>query len=147
MYAALANITLGVHVAFVVFVVLMVPCIYLGRLLSWRWVRVRWLRICHLVGIVIVAAQAWAGVICPLTTVEMWLRRQGGERAYSGSFIEHWMSEVLYWDLPWWAFVLLYSLFAVLVAATWFTVPPAAQRRRTRSPTAGRGARRPRRSR
>lgn len=128
MYVALANTALGVHVAFVAFVVLMVPCIYLGRLLGWRWVYVRWLRVCHLVGILVVAAQAWAGVICPLTTLEMWLRRQGGERAYSGSFIEHWMNELLYWDLPAWGFILMYTLFAALVAGTWWLVPPGRTR-------------------
>ncbi len=128
MYAALANLTLGVHFAFVTFVVLMVPCIYLGRWLGWAWVRVLWLRICHLLGILVVAAQAWAGVICPLTTLEMWLRRQGGERAYSGSFIEHWMRELLYWDFPGWVFVVMYTVFALLVLGTWWLVPPVRQR-------------------
>ena len=128
MYAFLANITLGVHVAFVVFVVLMVPCIYLGHFLGWQWVRKLWLRICHLVGILIVAGQAWAGVICPLTTLEMWLRRQGGGEAYSGSFIEHWMRELLYWDWPAWAFVVMYTLFALLVVGTWWLVPPGRTR-------------------
>lgn len=125
MYVALANVTLGIHVAFVAFVVLMVPAVYLGRVLHWSWVRILWLRLLHLVGIVIVAAQAWAGVICPLTTLEMWLRRRGGGEAYSGGFVEHWMNELLYWDFPWWVFVMLYSFFAVLVFATWIVVPPA----------------------
>ncbi|NND69697.1 MAG: DUF2784 domain-containing protein [Halioglobus sp.] len=125
MYVFLANVTLALHVGFVAFVVLMVPAIYLGRLLHWSWVRILWLRLLHLVGIVIVAAQAWAGVICPLTTLEMWLRRRGGAEAYSGGFVEHWMNELLYWDFPWWVFVLLYSLFATLVLATWVVVPPA----------------------
>lgn len=129
-YVVLANITLGVHVAFVMFVVLMVPLIYLGRFMHWSWVRILWLRLCHLAGIFVVAAQAWAGMICPLTTLEMWLRRQAGERAYSGGFIEYWMAELLYWDLPWWVFVAMYSVFALLVAATWVFVPPVASRER-----------------
>ena len=124
MYVALANITLGMHVAFVLFVVVMVPLVYLGRVFNWSWVRLFWLRLLHLAGICVVAAQAWAGVICPLTTLEMWLRRQGGAQGYSGSFVEHWMRELLYWDLPAWVFVLVYTVFAVLVAGTWYLVPP-----------------------
>ena len=124
MFVALANLTLGIHLAFVLFVVFMVPLVYLGRVLHWAWVRIFWLRLLHLLGILVVAAQAWAGVICPLTTLEMWLRRQGGEQGYSGSFVEHWMHELLYWDFPAWVFVLLYSVFALLVAGTWFLVPP-----------------------
>ena len=124
MYTVLANSVLFVHSSFVVFVVLGVPCIFLGRAMNWRWVRLRWLRILHLVGIVVVAAQALVGVICPLTTLELWLRQEGGLATYSGSFIEHWLQQFLYWNLPSWVFVAVYSLFAILVLCTWYLVPP-----------------------
>jgi len=124
MYIVLANFVLFVHASFVVFVVLGVPFIFLGKAMNWGWVRVRWLRIVHLVGIAVVVAQAWAGVICPLTTLELWLRQKAGLATYSGSFIEHWLQEFLYWDLPSWVFVATYSLFAILVLCTWYLVPP-----------------------
>ena len=124
MYPLLANTILLLHATFVAFVVLTVPCIYIGKLRGWRWVRLFWLRVAHLVGICIVVAQAWAGVICPLTTLEMWLREQGGLTGYTGSFIEHWLQTLLYWDLPAWVFIVVYSLFALLIIATWYVVPP-----------------------
>jgi len=31
--------------------------------------------------------QSWAGLICPLTTLEMWLRGQSGGVQYNSSFI------------------------------------------------------------
>ena len=124
MYTVFANSVLIIHASFVVFVVLGVPCILLGGAMNWRWIRLRWLRILHLVGIVVVAAQAWAGVICPLTTLELWLRQKGGLATYSGSFIEHWLQEFLYWTLPAWVFVATYSFFAILVLCTWYLVPP-----------------------
>ena len=123
-YSILALFVLLVHVTFVLFAVLTLPCIFLGELLNWRWVRLFWLRVLHLAGVFIVAAQAWVGVICPLTSLEMWLREQGEIATYSGSFIEHWLRIFLYWELPSWVFFFAYSLFALLVLITWFIFPP-----------------------
>lgn len=55
----------------------------------------------------------------------MWeqdLRRAAGQGAHTESFIGHWLSRLLYWDLPWWAFVAAYTGFAVLVAGAWWWV-------------------------
>ena len=124
MYSALASAILLVHAIFVAFVVFTLPCIFLGKVFRWRWVRLYWLRILHLIGICIVAAQAWAGVICPLTTLEMWLREQDGLTTYAGSFVAHWLQTLIYWDLPSWVFTAAYSLFALLVISAWYFVPP-----------------------
>ena len=124
MYSFLADIILIAHAAFVAFVVLTVPCVFLGKYLHWCWVRVLWFRVVHLVGVCIVAAQAWAGVICPLTTLEMSLREKGRLVVYSGSFVEHWLQKIIYWDLPAWVFTVIYSLFALLVVCAWYFVPP-----------------------
>lgn len=123
-YSVLANSILIAHATFVAFIVLMVPCIFLGGYLGWRWVRLLWLRILHLVGIFVVAAQSWAGVICPFTTLEMWLRSQGEHETYSGGFVEYWLQRLLYWDFQPWVFVVAYSLFTLLVVGTWYWVPP-----------------------
>ena len=123
-YALLADLVLVLHVLFVFFVVIAVPLILLGGVRRWRWVRLPWLRGLHLAGICVVAAQSWLGIVCPLTTLEMWLRRQGGSTTYSGNFIEFWLQKLLYWDLPAWVFVTIYTSFALLVLSTWFLVPP-----------------------
>ena len=124
MASLFADLILGIHTAFVIFVVLMVPAIVVGGWMKWGWIRLIWLRLFHMLGILIVVAQAWAGVICPLTTLEMWLRRQAGETAYDGGFIQHWMQNLLYWNAPAWVFVMIYSLFFLLVVGTWLWVPP-----------------------
>ena len=47
-------------------------------------------------------AAAWgvfiaaSGGICPLTPLENWLRRRAGEGGYSGGFLEHYITPVLY---------------------------------------------------
>ncbi|MBX2868643.1 MAG: DUF2784 domain-containing protein [Acidiferrobacterales bacterium] len=124
MLTVLADLVLVIHTTFVLFVVLMVPAILIGGWLGWGWVRWFWLRLLHIFGIFVVVAQAWAGIICPLTTLEVWLRRQAGQAAYNGSFIQHWLQKLLYWNAPDWVFVVIYTLFFLLVIATWILVVP-----------------------
>ncbi|MBC7600089.1 MAG: DUF2784 family protein, partial [Polaromonas sp.] len=41
----------------------------------------------------------------------------------------HWMQRLLYYDAPDWVFVLVYSLFGLLVLASWLYYPPVSRRR------------------
>ena len=123
-YQRLADATLVLHVALVLFIVVGLVLIIAGNLRGWRWVNVLWLRLAHLVAIAVVAAEAWVGVVCPLTSLEMWFRTRARAATYSGSFIEHWLQRLLYYDVPAWVFTLAYSLFGLAVAATWWYFPP-----------------------
>ncbi len=127
LYLLLADAILVAHFLFVVFVVMGLAMIYAGYFMRWRWVRNRWFRLLHLAAIAVVVAQAWAGVVCPLTTWEMALRARAGAETYAGSFIQHWLQSILYYSAPEWVFVLCYTLFGVLVAASWFIVRPGAK--------------------
>ncbi|MDH3549331.1 MAG: DUF2784 domain-containing protein [Gammaproteobacteria bacterium] len=120
----LADILLVLHASFVVFVVSGLVLIIAGKAFSWAWVRNRWFRIVHLGCIGIVVVQSWFGIICPLTTLEMALRAKGGGAAYEGTFISHWLGEFLYYEAPAWVFLLVYTVFGMLVVFTWFRVPP-----------------------
>lgn len=123
-YLVAADAVLAVHVLFVLFVILGLVAILLGRPLQWSFVRNPWFRIAHLVAIAIVVAQAWLGAICPLTILEMELRARAGVATYEGSFIAHWMQTLLYYDAPAWVFALCYTLFGLLVLFSWFWVRP-----------------------
>jgi len=85
-YRLLAGAVVVLHLGFVLFVAA-------GGLLVWRWRRWAW---AHL------PALAWgvwielSGGICPLTPLENELRRLGGEAAYSGDFVGHYLLPVLY---------------------------------------------------
>ncbi len=85
-YPLLADLVVGLHFAFLLFVVL-------GGLLALRWPRIAWL---HLPAVVWGALIEWRGWICPLTPLEMALRRRAGEAGYEGGFIEHYVVPVLY---------------------------------------------------
>lgn len=86
LYRALADLVVVVHLGFIAFVVV-------GGFLAWRWPRVLWL---HL------PVVAWAltivvfSVECPLTPLENHLRHLAGQRGYSGGFIDHYLTGVLY---------------------------------------------------
>ncbi|NVF16440.1 DUF2784 domain-containing protein [Vreelandella maris] len=120
----LADAILILHVLFVAFVVLGLFAVYVGYFLNWQWVRNRFFRIVHLCAIGYVVAQVWLGVVCPLTTWEMALRAKAGAGTYSGSFIQHWLHSLLYFTLPAWVFVVVYTLFGSLVLASWLVVKP-----------------------
>lgn len=85
-YRWLADAVLLLHLGFILFVLF-------GALLAARWRR--------LVPVHLLAA-AWgigielAGAVCPLTWVEIRLRRLAGEAGYDGGFVEHYLVPLIY---------------------------------------------------
>ena len=127
-YLLLADAVLALHFILVAFVVGGLMLILVGNLRGWRWVNGWWFRLAHLAAIGVVVAQAWLGATCPLTTLEMWLRAQAGADTYRGSFIAHWLQLLIYYEAPLWVFTAAYTLFGLLVVATWWRFPPTVKR-------------------
>jgi polyferredoxin len=122
--AMLADLVLVVHVGIVAFVVLGQLLFGLGGLMHWAWVRRLGIRLAHLLLLTFVTVQSWMGATCPLTVWEQLLRRQAGQTAYGESFIEHWLSRLIFFNAPAWVFVVAYSVFGALVLLTWWWIPP-----------------------
>jgi hypothetical protein len=124
-YQLLADAVLLLHLGIVVFVVGGLVLVVAGNTLArWPWVNSLWFRIAHLVAIGIVMAQAWLGQVCPLTTLESWLRVRAGSAAYSKGFVETWVQRVIFYEAPTWVFTLVYTVFGLLVLASWWWFPP-----------------------
>jgi hypothetical protein len=86
MLGFLADLTVVVHLAFVLFVVF-------GGFLVARWRQVAWL---HVPAAIWGAWIEFAGWVCPLTPLENWLRQQEGESVYTTGFVEHYLVPILY---------------------------------------------------
>ena len=85
-YHQLADVVLVVHFAFLAFVVV-------GGALVLRWARVAWVHVPAAIWGVLIEFFGW---ICPLTPLEIALRHRAGEAAYTGGFIAHYITRVLY---------------------------------------------------
>ena len=86
LYRLAADAVLAAHLAFVLFVV----C---GGLLVLRTPRLAWL---HLPAVAWGAYVELSGSICPLTPLEVTLRRDAGEAGYGGDFIGHYLVSLIY---------------------------------------------------
>ena len=87
-YRLAADAVLLGHLAFVSFVVL-------GGLLALRWPRLAWV---HVPAAVWGALVEFTGWVCPLTPLEVTLRRAAGDAGYAGGFVEHYLLAALYPD-------------------------------------------------
>jgi uncharacterized protein DUF2784 len=85
-YQLLADLVVGLHFAFVVFVIF-------GALLAMKWRRVMWLHVSAAFWGALVEFSGW---ICPLTPLEVWLRRRAGEDSYRSDFVARYLLPVLY---------------------------------------------------
>ncbi len=85
-YKTLADLVLLAHLTFVVFVIV-------GGAAVLRWPRLAWI---HLPAVIWAVLIEYAGWICPLTPLENALWQAGGEAAYTGGFVDHYVVPVLY---------------------------------------------------
>ncbi len=85
-YRSLADLLLGLHLAFIVFVVA-------GGLLALRWRRAPFVHLPAALWGVFVEV---SGGACPLTPLENALRRGAGAWDYSGGFVEHYLLPAIY---------------------------------------------------
>jgi len=85
-YRLLADAVVAFHFGFVLFVVF-------GGLFALRWPKAAWL---HVPVALWGAGIEFVSGICPLTPLESYLRRLGGEAGYSGGFVERYILPVLY---------------------------------------------------
>ena len=103
--------------------------IYVGGPLGWAWVRHRGFRIAHISLMGLVTVEAIFGVTCPLTLLEDWLRGVATEQ----SFVQRWVTALIYWSAPAWVFAVLYLMVLSAVIVAWFAWPPAvSKKQRTR---------------
>ena len=85
-YGLLADATVALHAAFILF-----AC--LGAALLARWPRLLWL---HLPALAWAGWIAASGSICPLTPLENGFRARAGQGGYASGFIDHYLTPIIY---------------------------------------------------
>jgi hypothetical protein len=120
----LADLILLVHFGYVLFVVLGLAVIWAGYFLKWPFVRNFWFRLTHLLAMAYVVAESLMSVDCPLTLWENQFRLKAGGGVYQGSFVEHWVHQIMYYDGNPQTFTVIYVLFFTAMALSfWFVTP------------------------
>ena len=128
-YRICADGVVLLHAAYIGFVIFGLLAILLGIARGWSWVRNFWFRAVHLITILVVVAEAVLGIVCPLTTLENYLRVKGGSSPESGSFVGRRLHELIFVEVPAEQLTLAYLLFGFLVLLTFFLAPPRWPRR------------------
>lgn len=85
-YGILADAVTVAHLAFILFVAT-------GALLAARW---PWLVWAHLPSLAWGIGTVTIGFTCPLTTLELALRRRAGEAGFEGGFVDRYVENVIY---------------------------------------------------
>ncbi len=86
MYQLLANAVVLLHLGFILFVAA-----------GWIAVMRRWrVSLLHLPAVAWAALVEFRGWLCPLTTVENWLRDRAGAGSYGGGFIDRYVVPIVY---------------------------------------------------
>jgi hypothetical protein len=122
--AILAHAILFVHLGIIVFNVAGLVAIPLGAWAEWRFVRLRWLRVLHLMSWGVVALQAASGRACFLTIWQNALENRGAEAATTPPMIVSWVNSLVYWPLPLWVFTLIYLALTAYAVLLWWLVRP-----------------------
>jgi hypothetical protein len=86
LYLVAADFVLVAHLLFIGFVVG-------GSFLAWRWPRLIWVQLPAMIYGVLVEL---IGFACPLTALQNYLLRRGGQAGYRGGFISHYLIQVIY---------------------------------------------------
>ena len=129
LFGLAADAVMLIHFTFVAFVVLSVPAIWIGKFLRKPFATAPRFRLIHMAAMAVVLVQALFGVLCPLTTLEMKLRRMGGgEEGYATSFIQHWVHKLLFVQASETLLTWIYGGFFVLIVVTMIFVPPRFRR-------------------
>lgn len=125
-YGLAADLLVGIHVAYVSYVVLGQALIIAAAPFRWQWARNPWFRFSHLLAIGIVAYEEIRHLRCPLTVWEEQLRELGGQ-AINGSmtFMGRLFHDLLFFDnTPQIFFTTLHLAMFVLVIQGLVMFPP-----------------------
>ena len=122
-YLVLADAVLLLHLCVILFNIFGIIVVPLGAWRGWKFVRVFWWRALHVGVLAVVALQAVMGRLCFLTIWHADLAQLADGRTSNMPGIAAFISRLIFWPLPAWAFVVLYIAVCIYTFALWRLVP------------------------
>ncbi|MCE9532635.1 MAG: DUF2784 domain-containing protein [Planctomycetes bacterium] len=120
----LADLIVGVHVAYVAYVVVGLLLILIGWALGWKWVRNIWFRLTHLAAIGYVVYEEIMEIRCPLSIWEEHFRALAGQPTTGETFLGRMLHSLIFYDAPPIVFTIGYLSFGTLVLLTFLFCRP-----------------------
>lgn len=130
----MATLALILHVVWVGFILIMIPCIAIGSRRNWVWISQFEIRFIHLGFATFIFLQTVFKIPCPLTLLENTFRSSQGERGYSenGCVID-WFTRITGLQPSAALFDAFYVAMFLGVAFLYWAVPPRSFRRQRKS--------------
>ncbi len=98
LYKLLSDVVVAAHFLWILFLIF-------G---AFWGVRRRWVKCIHLIALAFALVINIFGLLCPLTYLEVWAdSRHDPSVTYTGSFISHYLEELIYLAVPGWALLSL----------------------------------------
>lgn len=136
-YGYAADLVVGIHLAYVAYVLVGQLLIMIAAPFKWRWARNPWFRFTHLAAIGYVAYEAVYNIRCPLTIWEEQLRELAGQEHGAGTFLGRLMHHILFIDgQPEIWYTTLYIAMFVVVLQGVLMYPPRLWRWKRSEPAA-----------
>jgi len=124
-YRLLADTMLVIHFAFVAFVIIGLLITWIGYFRRWSFVRNFYFRAAHILAMAIVLLESLFGVVCPLTTWEIQLRKLGGQTVYGEqTFMQYWIHKIMFFNLGSTTFIIIYAGFFTALVLSFIFVRP-----------------------
>ena len=120
MNSLFSEIVLLFHFCIFLFMIFSFFLIPLGYYLKWEWVKNKYYRLIHLVLMGIIFIETILGFMCPLTILENFLRND----IEINNKITQIIHQIMYWDLPTYQFIIMYSLSLLYLIFLWFFFKP-----------------------
>ena len=116
----LAEIILYFHFIIFFFIRRGFVVIPLGYLLKWNFVKIKLLRLIHLLLMTFVTFETILGFMCPLTYFEKFLRND----TEATNLITIVLHKIMYWDFPSHYFIILYIICFIYLLFLWYIFKP-----------------------
>lgn len=136
-YGYAADLVVGIHLAYVAYVLIGQLLITIAAPFKWQWARNPWFRFSHLGMIAFVVFEEIIAMRCPLTVWEEHLRDLAGEAYRGGTFMGRLLHSVLFIDghEPIWYTTIYVAMFIIVVQGV-LMYPPRLWRGKRNEPVA-----------